>query len=191
MSFLPMLPLHTVKRPQAHCTVNLRAYMLSRNGTVCRKYFLIVFLIIIGKNCTLLIAKGLTKSLFGVTIKMINKLVEKYLVAADTGLFFHVQKSVPCRVSERVQRKAWRCCCACTGKLRFLACPPPIPASGQPAEYAALLNGNKWTVNYVSPDGYKPGQWLRSQKQRRENNMLEAYKAAMLAEIGLVFEGPQ
>lgn len=54
-------------------------------------------------------------------------------------------------------------------------------------EYAERLNGAKWTSSYISPDGFKTGEWLYSQKRQRMQNRLDADKAAMLAEIGLEF----
>ena len=54
-------------------------------------------------------------------------------------------------------------------------------------EYAKLLNGDPWLTNYISPDGYKTGQWLRSQKRCSQKNTLDTEKADMLAAIGFLF----
>ena len=43
------------------------------------------------------------------------------------------------------------------------------------------------SLNDISPDGYKTGQWLRSQKRYSQKNTLDAEKADMLASIGFVF----
>lgn len=55
-------------------------------------------------------------------------------------------------------------------------------------EYLSLLNGGKWMTNYVSPDGFKTGEWIRSQVRIQKKRGLPAQKIKMLESIGIIFE---
>ena len=54
-------------------------------------------------------------------------------------------------------------------------------------EYSEILAGEKWMTNYVSPDGFKTGQWLRSQQRKSKRSGLEPKKAKLLADAGFSF----
>lgn len=53
--------------------------------------------------------------------------------------------------------------------------------------YLKALNGATWKTNYVSPDGYKTGSWLRSQLRSEQKGRLTPEKKKLLEEIGLRF----
>lgn len=55
-------------------------------------------------------------------------------------------------------------------------------------EYLSLLNGGKWMTNYISPDGFKTGEWIRSQVRIQKKRGLPAQKIKMLESIGIIFE---
>lgn len=53
-------------------------------------------------------------------------------------------------------------------------------------EYLAMLNGAKWRTNYVSPDGFKTGEWLRSQIRAYNTRGLPERKIKLLESIGIL-----
>ena len=55
------------------------------------------------------------------------------------------------------------------------------------APYLKELKGAAWKTNYVSPDGYKTGSWLRSQLRSEQKGRLTPEKKKLLEEIGLRF----
>ena len=55
------------------------------------------------------------------------------------------------------------------------------------APYLKELNGAAWKTNYVSPDGYKTGSWLRGQIRTEQKGRLTPEKRKLLEEIGLRF----
>ena len=54
------------------------------------------------------------------------------------------------------------------------------------AEYLKTLNGQTWKVIYISPDGFKTGQWIRGQIRRYQRGTMESKRQQLLAEIGLI-----
>ena len=57
------------------------------------------------------------------------------------------------------------------------------------AEYMKTLNGQAWKVLYVSPDGFKTGQWIRGQIRRYQRGTMEPKRQQLLEEIGLIDVG--
>ena len=55
-------------------------------------------------------------------------------------------------------------------------------------EYLKQLNGMPWKTNYVSPDGYNTGAWLRSQVRAKQKGKLSLESEKRLKKIGLRFE---
>ena len=55
-------------------------------------------------------------------------------------------------------------------------------------EYLKQLNGKAWKTNYVSPDGYKTGEWLRNQVRAKQKGKLSPESEKLLKKIGLQFE---
>lgn len=55
-------------------------------------------------------------------------------------------------------------------------------------EYLKQLNGMPWKTNYVSPDGYKTGEWLRNQVRAKQKGKLSPESEKLLKKIGLQFE---
>jgi hypothetical protein len=53
-------------------------------------------------------------------------------------------------------------------------------------EYLAMLNGAKWKTNYVSPDGFKTGEWIRSQIRTYNTHGLPEIKIKLLESIGIL-----
>ena len=54
-------------------------------------------------------------------------------------------------------------------------------------DYLIILGSKKWSGSYISPDGYRTGQWIRAQERQHNNGRLESNRRKMLADIGLVF----
>lgn len=53
--------------------------------------------------------------------------------------------------------------------------------------YLSSLDGQKWTTCYVSPDGYKTGEWLHGQQRNAKTRGIDQKKMEMLAAIGIEF----
>lgn len=56
------------------------------------------------------------------------------------------------------------------------------------AEYLKLLEGRPWRINYISPDGYKTGAWMREQFRIFRSGKMNSEHLAMLREIGFIQE---
>ena len=54
-------------------------------------------------------------------------------------------------------------------------------------EYLTKLDGKKWKTCYVSPDGFKTGEWIRSQIRAEKSRGLPKKKRNLLESIGIVF----
>ena len=52
--------------------------------------------------------------------------------------------------------------------------------------YVKLLNGKPWKSNYVSPDAYKTGQWIRGQLRAFHRGSMKPDKKEMFLKLGLV-----
>ena len=55
------------------------------------------------------------------------------------------------------------------------------------AAYLKNLNGSAWKTNYVSPDGYKTGAWLRGQVRSYQKGRLSTDKKKLLERSGVQF----
>ena len=55
--------------------------------------------------------------------------------------------------------------------------------------YLAALNGDAWQQRYVSPDGFKTGEWIRNQIRVFQGGGGEGWKKAKLVEIGIDVNG--
>ncbi len=54
--------------------------------------------------------------------------------------------------------------------------------------YSMILNGKKWSQSYVSQDGFKTGQWLRTQERMVKKGELNVERKTMLSKIGFDFD---
>ena len=55
------------------------------------------------------------------------------------------------------------------------------------AQYLKNLGGEHWKTNYISPDGYSTGAWMRSQKRACASQRLSVERRQMLEQIGMQF----
>ena len=54
--------------------------------------------------------------------------------------------------------------------------------------YLRQLNGARWKTNYISPDGYNTGAWIRSQARAYDSQRLSSERQRMLEQIGMRFD---
>ena len=55
--------------------------------------------------------------------------------------------------------------------------------------YLTGLKGKAWAQTYVSPDGYKTGEWIRSQLRVLQRGGGSEWRKAKLAELGIRIKG--
>ena len=56
-------------------------------------------------------------------------------------------------------------------------------------KYSELLRGKPWQQTYVSPDGFKTGEWIRGQVRVLKRGRIKSSHLLALREIGLLPDG--
>lgn len=56
------------------------------------------------------------------------------------------------------------------------------------AAYLKLLKGKPWKTNYISPDGYKTGEWMCGQFRIYRSGKMNSEHLAALCEVGFIQE---
>ena len=55
-------------------------------------------------------------------------------------------------------------------------------------EYSRALKGRKWSAAYISPDGFRTGEWIRAQTRQEAKKALPADKRSSLVKLGFIKE---